>query len=70
MYVVTDRGPTKWWLKVIGRGESDKCECEEVQNAAHLRRCGLIGDGKGREIEGCSEDEEWCKAVEEFVRLR
>ena len=67
VYVVTGLGPMKLWLKVIGRVE-DRCRCGETQNTAHWIRCGLVGDEKGGKLEECYEDEEWCKAVEEFVR--
>ena len=67
-YVVTDRGPMKTWLKVISRSDSALCDCRQVQNAAHLLRCGLVGDRRGRRIEECYEDKEWCKAVEELLR--
>ena len=67
IYLITDRGPMQRWLKVIGRSEGDLCECGEIQNAVHLRRCGLVGDGKGRSIEECQQDMEWCKAVADFL---
>ena len=53
----------RWWLKLIGRNEDDRCECGEVQNAAHLLKCQLVGDGKGRQREECYKDSEWCRAV-------
>lgn len=53
---------------MIGRREDDRCDCREVQNPVHLLRCPLVGDEKGRTIEECYGDEEWCKAVEEFLR--
>lgn len=46
VYVVTGRGPLRWWLKTIGRREDDKCDCRVTQNAAQLLRCSLVGDGK------------------------
>ena len=67
MYVMTDRGPMKAWLKMIGRSEDDKCGCGEVQNAAHLLQCPLIGDGKGRSWDECKKDREWCRAVADFL---
>lgn len=66
-YVVTDKGPLKRWLKVIQRSQEDKCSCGEVQNAVHLRRCNLVGDGKGRSVEECQRDMEWCEAVVDFL---
>ena len=53
---------------MIGRREDDLCDCGEVQNAVHLLRCPLIGDGRGRSRDDCYKDEEWCNAVEEFLR--
>ena len=44
--IVTDRGLKKRSLKVIGRAENDRCDCREIQNAVHLRRCLLVGNGK------------------------
>ena len=55
------------WLRIIGRREDNLCGCGEVQNAAHLLRCPLIGDGKGRSLEECLEDSEWCKKVADFL---
>ena len=66
-WVITDRGPLRRWLKIIGRSEDDRCECGEIQNAAHLRRCNMVGDGKGRSIEECERDMEWCEAVADFL---
>lgn len=54
VYVATDRGPLRRWLKIIGRRDDDLCECGEVQNAVHLRRFQMVGDGKGRSMEECS----------------
>ena len=67
VYVTTDRGPQKRWLKIIGRSEDDLCGCGEIQNVVHLRRCKLVGDGKGRQVEECQKDMEWCKAVADFL---
>lgn len=67
VYVSTDRGPMKSWLKVIGRSQDDLCECGEVQNAVHLRECRLVGDGKGRTLAQCQQDMEWCEAVADFL---
>lgn len=67
VYIVTDRGPPKRWLRIIGRGEEDRCECREIQNAVHLRRCGLVGDGKGRSMEECIKDAGWCEEVADFL---
>ena len=36
-FIVTDRGPLRRWLKVIGRRPEDKCDCGEIQNAVHVR---------------------------------
>ena len=69
VYIVTDRGLIKWWLKVIGRRDGDLCKCRQVQSAAHLLQCPLVGDAKGRSVEECYKDKEWCKAVAEFVKL-
>lgn len=66
-YIVTDRGLLKRWLWVIGPAEDDKCECGVAQNAAHLLRCSLVGDGKGRTVEEAMEDREWCRAIAEFL---
>ena len=49
------------------RNEDDKCGCGEVQNAAHLLQCPLIGDGKGRSWDECKKDREWCRAVADFL---
>ena len=67
VFVTTDRGPLKSWLKVIGRSQDDKCQCGEVQNAVHVRRCVLVGDGKGRTMEECQQGMEWCEAVADFL---
>ena len=56
MYIVTDWGPLRWWLKVIGRREDGRCGCGVTQNAAHLLRCPLVGDGEGRSMEECYRD--------------
>lgn len=65
-YVVTGRGPQRWWQRVIGRREDDRCECGVAQNVAHLLKCSLVGDGKGRTAK-----EVWgpdrCKAVADFL---
>lgn len=66
-YIITDRGPTKRWLWVIGRSQEQMCECGEIQNGVHLRGCKRIGDGKGRSIEECLSDMEWCAAVVDFL---
>ena len=62
--IMTDRGPLGAWLKVIGRKDDDRCECGEVQNAAHLLCCPLIGDGKGRSLvasfrDKCMHEKSW-----------
>lgn len=66
-YIVTDRGPLKRWLKIIGRWEDDNCGCGIAQNAAHLLECRLVGDGSGRTIEEAQGDREWCRAVADFL---
>ena len=49
MATVTDRGPLRWWLRIIGGGRTTAAiDCGIAQNAAHLLRCPLVGDGKGR----------------------
>ena len=68
-YVLTDRGPMKRWLWVIGRSQEQECQCGEVQNAVHLRRCQLIGDGKGGTVEECMNDSGWCEEVATFLGL-
>ena len=67
-YIVTDKSPTKRWLAVIGRSVEHTYQCGGIQNAVHLRRCHLIGDGKGRSIEECWKDREWCMAVADFLQ--
>ena len=71
MYIATDKGPMKGWLHKIGRAEDNRCTCEESQhqNAAHLLKCREIGDGKGRSMEEVFGDEEWCRAVYDFLKL-
>ena len=66
-YIVTDKGPMRSWLKHIGRRDDDLCDCGEVQNAAHLLRCILVGYGKDRSLQECSKDSEWCKVVADFL---
>ena len=68
-YILTDRGPMKRWLRVIGRAQEQACRCGEPQNATHLRRCLLIQDGRGRprSIEESMEDREWCEEVVNFL---
>ena len=65
--VITDRGPLKRWLAIIGRAEQGECQCGETQNAVHIRRCVRVGDGKGRSIAECYEDKKWCEAVADFL---
>ena len=69
-YLETDKGPLKSWLHKIGRAEDNKCSCPEdtVQNAAHIRQCKEVGDGKGRSMEQAEGDPEWCEGVYEFLR--
>ena len=66
-FIITDRGPMKRWLTIIGRSTDDACQCGESQNAVHLRRCNRIGDGKGRSEEECYTDKEWCEEVVKFL---
>ena len=68
-YVITDRGPLKQWLFKIGRSADGQCQCGEVQNAVHIRRCHLRGDAKGRSVEECLKDQEWCGAVADFLEI-
>ena len=68
-YITTDRGPLKRWLKFIGRSQEDKCSCGEIQNAVHLRRYSIVGDGRGRSMEECQQDMEWCEAVADFPSI-
>ena len=35
---------------IIGREENDRYKCREVKIAVHLRRCPLVGDGRGGTI--------------------
>ena len=58
VYITTDRGLLRVWLKMIGRRDDDRCECGEAQDAAHLMGCLLVGDGKGRTREECVKDRE------------
>ncbi|KAF8424370.1 hypothetical protein EV426DRAFT_712188 [Tirmania nivea] len=70
-YVVTDRGPQRWWLHKVGRAHDPLCGlCEEgvAQNAVHLLSCPGIAAGKGREWEQIWEDPEWCEKLAEAVR--
>ena len=69
VHMVTDKGPQQQWLWEIGRSENPACVCDgwTPQNAAHLRECAWVGDGKGRRAEMMWSDEEWCAAVEEFI---
>ena len=66
-FIVTDRGPMKRWLWVIGRAEEQTCPCGEIQNAVHLRRCQLVANGAGRSMEQCWEDKEWCGELVDFL---
>ena len=50
-------------------GSWQRCECGEIQNAVHVRRCNRIGDGRGRSIEECMKDSEWCEEVANFLGL-
>lgn len=68
-YIVTDRGPMKRWLFIIGRSAEQLCRCGEIQNAAHLRRCHLLDNGRQRSIEECWKDQEWCEAVADFLEI-
>ncbi|KAF8427706.1 hypothetical protein EV426DRAFT_682711 [Tirmania nivea] len=70
-YVVTDRGPQRWWLHKMGRADDPLCGlCEEgiAQNAAHILSCAGVADGKGRRWEQIWEDQEWCEKLAEAVR--
>ncbi|KAF8417926.1 hypothetical protein EV426DRAFT_710120 [Tirmania nivea] len=70
-YIVTDRGPQRWWLYTVGRVEDPLCGlCEEgiAQNTVHLLRCPEVADGKGREWEQIWDDPEWCEQLAEAVR--
>ncbi|KAF8417562.1 hypothetical protein EV426DRAFT_699641 [Tirmania nivea] len=70
-YIVTDRGPQRWWLHKVGRAADPVCGLCEVgvaQNAAHLLRCPGVADGKGRRWEEIWDDPEWCEGVAEAVR--
>ena len=49
------------------RSQDDRCDCGETQHAVHLRRCILVEDRKGRSLEQCQEDMEWCEAVVDFL---
>ena len=62
IYLITDKGPLKQWLHTIGRAEDNRCDCGEPQNAAHLLRCGLLGD-KERTLKSIEEAPEWCEKV-------
>ena len=57
------------WLFKVGRKDTDRCRCEkgEVQNAVHIRRCMLVGDGKGRTLEEVERDQVFCMAVFSFL---
>ena len=66
-FIVTDRGPMKRWQWVIGRAEEQTCQCGEIQNAVHLRRCRLVADGAGRSMEQCWKDREWCGELVDFL---
>ena len=57
-FMVTDRGPLRRWLWILGRAQEPTCDCGEIQNAVHMRRCRLVGDGRGGSIEEVMEDRE------------
>lgn len=59
----------KRWLWVIGRSQEQECQCGEIQNAVHLRRCHLIGDGKGRTIEEVMTGSAWCEDLANFLGI-
>ncbi|KAF8416439.1 hypothetical protein EV426DRAFT_721797 [Tirmania nivea] len=51
-YMVTDRGPQRWWLHKVGRADDSSfglCGEGVAQNAAHLLSCPGVADGKGRD---------------------
>ena len=66
-YLHTDRGPMKQWLHKIGKATHPRCECGEVQNAAHLLISGCVG-GQKRTWEEIWEDREFCGEVTRFLR--
>ena len=66
-YIVTDRGPMKWWQWVIKRADNPFCQCGAIQNAVHLIRCHLVADGNGRSLAQVEEDTEWCQLVVDFL---
>ena len=65
-YIMTDRGPLRSWLKKIGRREDDRCDWGSIQNAAHLIRYPLVGDGKGRAEDHEDDEDQVDNQVEEF----
>jgi len=69
VHMVTDKGPQLQWLWEMGKTEDPACVCDgwTPQNAAHLRSCPWVGDGRGMTVDGMWDDEKWCEAVEEFL---
>ena len=62
------KGLRKVWLHRIRRGEDNKCECGELQNAAHIMRCEKVGNRRGRSIQEAEQHQEWCEAVYGFLK--
>ena len=50
-FIITDCGPMKRWQWVIKWADHQLCQCEQIQNAVHLRGCQLVAGGVGRSLE-------------------
>ena len=66
-YLHTDRGPMAEWLFKIGRADSPRCKCGEIQNAQHLMASGCVA-GLTRRWEDIWTDREFCTEVGKFLR--
>jgi len=61
VYMVTDKGPQRQWIKEIGKTE-EQWWC--VMGGHHRMR--WVGDGMGRSWQQMWGDERWCEQVAEF----
>jgi len=66
VYMETDKGSQRKWLREIGKTEEPWCVCDgwTTQNAVHLQRYPWVGDGKGRSAEQMwRDDARWWSSL-------
>ena len=62
-YLTTGKGPFRSWLQKMGRADSDKCVCGEIQDVEHVKRGCLVRAGVGEGAWG----EEECEELYDFL---